>query len=86
MAKVMTTDELRLALCDFCEDHEFVGHGGDACWRERINIIAFLAHGIHLGPEHAKVLSERMAHYDQECPCREPGVDRGQFDVKGGCS
>lgn len=61
---------LRDRLINLVDEHERVDHGGQTCWRERYNAIAYLAHciGIHSDEIDDSLLLDHMEKYEQFCP------------------
>lgn len=65
-----TAVQLGVALAAVTMPHDLSEHGGDRCRELRIEIAAFIAHCLHLGPSDMKVVRKRMEeHLRRGCGC-----------------
>ena len=58
--------------------HEIDKHGGDRCTKARIEIVALVAHMLHIRPSELGLVKERMMHHLRTgCQCG----DGREFEV-----
>ena len=60
----------RQVLSQAIKNHEAIEHNGAACYAERENAIAFLAHCLGLEPPNLDTIKATLDEYNRDCPYR----------------
>jgi hypothetical protein len=58
--------------------HDQENHGGNVCRLERVNLTAYVAHSLGLGPDDMLLATTLLADYEEQCHGKDRPHDEGR--------